>query len=185
MIGGPNGAGKTTWAYRRLASAIKIREFVNADEIARGISPLDPEASAFAAGRLMIDRLNELASTGDSFAFETTCSGRTHVRLLERCRAMGYRIIFIFLWLPSADAALARVARRVIAGGHHIPDEVVVRRHSTGLRDMRHLYLPLADLAFVYDNSDESGILIAERRENTTLLTHDHDRWSRIEEATR
>jgi predicted ABC-type ATPase len=98
---------------------------------------------------------------------------------------MGYRIIFIFLWLPSADAALARVARRVIAGGHHIPDEVVVRRYSTGLRDMRHLYLPLADLAFVYDNSDESGILIAERRENTTLLTHDHDRWSRIEEATR
>src|SRR6266849_2284083 len=100
MIGGPNGAGKTTWAYRRLAATFEIREFVNADEIARGINPLDPEASALAAGRLMIDRLDELVSAGNSFAFETTCSGRAHVRLLEKCRAVGYRITFVFLWLP-------------------------------------------------------------------------------------
>jgi predicted ABC-type ATPase len=185
MIGGPNGAGKTTWAYHQLPETLDIREFVNADEIARGISPLDPEASARAAGRLMIERLNELVSAGCSFAFETTCSGRGHVRLLERCRAAGYRIVLIFLWLPSSDIALARVARRVGQGGHRIPADVVVRRYSAGLRNMRHIYLPLADLILIHDNSDASGVLIAERRGGAPLVIHDSGRWKQIEEATR
>ena len=185
VIGGPNGAGKTTWAYRRLSSTLDIREFVNADEIARGISPLDPEAGALAAGRLMIERLNELVSAGQGFAFETTCSGRGHVRLLQRCRATGYRITLIFLWLPSANIALSRVARRVSRGGHRIPNEVIVRRYAAGLRNMRHIYLPLADEAYIYDNSDGSGVLIAERRENSPLIIHARDHWRQIEEATR
>jgi predicted ABC-type ATPase len=185
MIGGPNGAGKTTWAYRRLSPTLGIREFVNADEIARGISPLDPEASAIAAGRLMLDRLNELIDTGDSFAFETTCSGRGHARLLERCRTEGYRITLIFFWLPSADVALARVARRVGRGGHRIPDEVVMRRYSAGLRNMRDLYVPLADIALIYDNSDERGDLIASRQLNRPFEVHDKIRWALIEEAIR
>jgi predicted ABC-type ATPase len=183
MIGGPNGAGKTTWAYRRLSPTLGIREFVNADEIARGISPLDPEASAIGAGRLMLDRLNELIDAGDSFAFETTCSGRGHARLLERCRTEGYRITLIFLWLPSADVALARVARRVGRGGHRIPDEVVMRRYSAGLRNMRDLYVPLADIALIYDNSDERGDLIASRQLNRPFEVHDEIRWALIEEA--
>jgi predicted ABC-type ATPase len=185
MIGGPNGAGKTTWAYRRLSPTLGIREFVNADEIARGISPLDPEASAIGAGRLMLDRLNELIDAGDSFAFETTCSGRGHARLLERCRTEGYRITLIFLWLPSADVALARVARRVGRGGHRIPDEVVMRRYSAGLRNMRDLYVPLADIALIYDNSDERGDLIASRQLNRPFEVHDEIRWALIEEAIR
>jgi predicted ABC-type ATPase len=184
VIGGPNGAGKTTWAYRRLPSTLGLREFVNADEIARGISPLDPEASALAAGRLMIERLNELISAGHSFAFETTCSGRGHVRLLQICRATGYRITLIFLWLPSAKIALSRVARRVSQGGHRIPDDVIVRRYSAGLRNMRHIYLPLADEAYIYDNSDEDGVLIAQQRKNTRIIIHATDRWKQIEEAT-
>src|SRR5712692_8790503 len=98
---------------------------------------------------------------------------------------VGYRITFVFLWLPSADVALARVARRVSRGGHRIPDNVVVRRYSAGLRNMRQLYLPIADSAYIYDNSDESDILIAERQANAPLLIHDNDRWNRIEEATR
>ena len=117
VIGGPNGAGKTTWAYRRLHQTLELREFVNADEIAHGIPPLDPEAGAIAAARLMIQRLNELVAAGESFAFETTCSGRGHARLLERSRAAGYRIVLLFLWLPTVDLALARVARRVSQGG--------------------------------------------------------------------
>jgi predicted ABC-type ATPase len=185
MIGGPNGAGKTTWAYRRLSPTLGIREFVNADEIARGISPLDPEASAIGAGRLMLDRLNELIDAGDSFAFETTCSGRGHARLLERCRTEGYRITLIFLWLPSADVALARVARRVGRGGHRIPDEVVMRRYSAGLRNMRDLYVPLADIALIYDNSDERGDLIGSRQLNRPFEVHDEIRWALIEEAIR
>jgi len=185
MIGGPNGAGKTTWAYRRLSPTLEIREFVNADEIARGISPLDPEASAVAAGRLMLDRLSELVDGGNSFAFETTCSGRGHARLLERCRAVGYRITFIFLWLPSAEMALSRVARRVSQGGHRIPDEVVVRRYSAGLRNMRDLYVPLADMALIYDNTNERGDLIASRQLNGPFEVHDRIRWASIEEAIR
>jgi predicted ABC-type ATPase len=185
MIGGPNGAGKTTWAYRRLDPTLGIRDFVNADEIARGISPLDPEASAVAAGRVMLDRLDELVNAGHSFAFETTCSGRGHARLLERCRSNGYLITFIFLWLPSAEVALSRVARRISRGGHRIPDDVVVRRYRAGLRNMRNLYVPLADRALIYDNSDDSTVLIASRRLNEQLMIHDKDRWALIEEVLR
>ena len=184
VIGGPNGAGKTTWAIRRLPEILNIREFVNADEIARGLSPLDPEGSTIAAGRVMINRLNELVSAGHSFAFETTCSGRGHVRLLERCRAVDYRITLVFLWLPSAKRALARVAQRVSEGGHRIPSDVVVRRYASGLRNMRLSYLPLADSVFIYDNSDASDVLIAERREGAPLTVHDIFRWKQIEQAT-
>jgi predicted ABC-type ATPase len=112
MIGGPNGAGKTSWAYRQLPSTLSITEFVNADEIARGLSPLDPEHSALSAGRLMIARLNQLVNDGHDFAFETTCSGRGHIRLLQRCRNEDYLFTMIFLWLPSAQIAIERVARR-------------------------------------------------------------------------
>jgi predicted ABC-type ATPase len=183
MIGGPNGAGKTSWAYRQLPNTLFVTEFVNADEIARGLSPLDPERSALSAGRLMVARLNELVDEGQDFAFETTCSGRGHARLLRRCRNNDYLFTMIFLWLPSAQIAIERVARRVKQGGHRIPEAVIVRRYSTGLRNMRDIYLPLADEAFIYDNSDGSGLLIAERREATQLIIHDQDRWGRILEA--
>jgi predicted ABC-type ATPase len=184
MVGGPNGAGKTSWATRSL-SALGIREFVNADEIARGLSPLDPDAGAIAAGRVMIERLNVLVRSGESFAFETTCAGLRHVRLLKTCRSAGYRTTLIFLWLPSSDAAVARVARRVHEGGHRIPIEVIKRRYDSGLRTMRHKYLALADMAHIYDNSDGAGILIASRQMDGQLVIHDEVRWSQIEEATR
>jgi predicted ABC-type ATPase len=181
VIGGPNGAGKTTRAYRSLAPILEIREFVNADEIARGLSPFNPEAGAIPAGRVMLNRLNELVEAGGSFAFETTCSGLGHARFLRRCRSVGYRITLIFLWLPSADMAISRVARRVSRGGHRIPADVVARRYSAGIRNMRDIYLPLADAAFVHDNSDGDGILIAERRGTTPLVVHDAKRWMQIE----
>jgi len=131
----------------------------------------------------MITRLNELVDGQHSFAFETTCSGRGHAGLLQKCRASSYLVTLIFLWLPSAQIATERVARRVKQGGHGIPEDVIVRRYSTGLRNMRDIYLPLADEAFIYDNSDGSGALIAERRETTQLLVHDKERWKLILEA--
>jgi predicted ABC-type ATPase len=185
VVGGPNGAGKTSWAAKHLPTTLNIREFVNADEIARGLSPFDPDSSIVAAGRVMLDRLDMLAKVGDNFAFETTCASHRHPRFLKSCRALGYQFMLVFLWLPSAEVAVARVARRVRQGGHRIPDEVVVRRYSAGLRNMRHLYLPLADSAFIYDNSDGGGALIAERQGAAPLTIHDSNRWSRIEEATR
>src|SRR4051794_15348649 len=114
VIGGPNGAGKTTSAFELLPKALNIHEFVNADEIARGLSPLNPEATAtaLAAGRLMLERIRTLTEAGHSFAFETTCASRSHVRILRRCRGLGYRVTLLFLWLPSPGAAIARVSRR-------------------------------------------------------------------------
>jgi len=185
ILGGPNGAGKTTAAPAILPGLLGIREFVNADEIARGLSPFNPDGAALAAGRAMIDRIRLLMRAGESFAIETTCSGRGHVRLLQDCRALGYRTTLIFLWLPSPKAALARVARRVREGGHRIPDDVVVRRYWTGLRNMRHVYLPAVDDGLVYDSSDRGRVLIAERLAGAPLVVRDRSRWAKIEKATR
>ncbi len=185
VIGGPNGAGKTTAAGVLIPGHLGIREFVNADEIARGISPFNPEGSAIAAGKLMLQRIGELMRRGESFAIETTCAGRSHVRLLSECRDHGYRLTLIFLWLPSAEHALARVARRVREGGHRIPDDIVVRRYAAGLRNMRDLYLPLADVAAIYDNSDRAPKLVAERTRGNPLAIYDVTIWSLIERAVR
>jgi len=185
MIGGPNGAGKTTAAATLLPKMLGIREFVNADEIAGGLSPFNPEGRALAAGRLMIERMHELVARGESFAFESTCAGRAHVQTLLKCRDAAYRFILIFLWLPSAKEALRRVARRVAQGGHSIPDDVVIRRYAAGLKNLQQLYLPIADIAYIYDNTDQGGILIAERQPGQTLMVCDDRRWKRILEANR
>lgn len=183
IIGGPNGAGKTTAAQLVVPRGLEIREFVNADEIARGLSPFNTEHAAFAAGRLMLQRIRELVRNRESFAFETTCAGRTHVPILRTCKADGWRVTLVYLWLPTPKAALDRVARRVREGGHGIPDDVVVRRYWTGLINLRLLYLPLADVAVIYDNSDGQRTLIAERLSKGSLVVHDASRWAKIERA--
>jgi predicted ABC-type ATPase len=185
VLGGPNGAGKTTSAQRLLPQSLRILEFVNADEIARGLSPFNPEASAIEAGRLMLKRMHEFVRSSQSFAFETTCAGRGHTRMLRMCRAAGYRVTLLFLWLPSPEVAVARVARRVREGGHNIPPDVIERRYWAGIRNMRNLYLPLAHVALIVDNSDEGGGLIAEREPGGSLVIHDTAHWALIEEASR
>jgi predicted ABC-type ATPase len=181
VIGGPNGAGKTTAAPALLA-AHSIREFVNADQIARGISPLNPEGSEIAAGRILVERLHAFARAGQSFAFETTCAGRGHARLMRACRDAGYRVTLIFLWLPSLKHALDRVARRVRSGGHSVPENIVRRRYRVGLRNLRTLYLPLADIGLIYDNSARTRVLIAETAPGVEFV-HDELRWAKIRKA--
>jgi len=136
IIGGPNGAGKTSSAPAILQRRLDIHQFVNADEIARGLSPFDPESAAVAAGRLMLQRIQALLQSGESFAFETTCAGRSHARwlLMQVARLAGD---IAFLWLPTPEAALDRVARRVRDGGHSIPRDVVIRRWKAGAANMR------------------------------------------------
>ena len=185
VVGGPNGAGKTTAANQLFPTTLRLHEFVNADEIARGLSPFDPDASAVAAGRLMIKRIDSLIAAGHSFAFETTCAGRRQINLLAACRDAGYRITLLFLWLPSAAAAIARVENRVAHGGHRIPADVVRRRYASGLRNMRHGFLPLADVARIYDNSGNSPILVAEKHPGAGFQVQDTARWELIERATR
>ncbi len=184
ILGGPNGAGKTTAAKVLLPSKLHLNAFLNADEIARDIAPDDVESAAFEAGRQLIEKMRGLIRDGLSFAFETTCAGKANVRILRDCKRDGWRISLIYLWVPSPDYAIARVARRVSEGGHHIPEEVIRRRYQSGLSNMRHLYLPLADDASIYDNRDGALRLIARSAPGSPLRVFDKEIWARIEEET-
>ena len=145
MIAGPNGAGKTTAALKILPNFLSIHEFVNADEIARGLNPLNPDGQAVAAGRLMLGRMDGLISSGKSFAFETTGASHVFAEKLKRAKEAGYRVGLIYLWLPSAELSKIRVRLRVEQGGHDIPTETIERRYGRGLKNLINVYLPLAD----------------------------------------
>ena len=132
----------------------------------------------------MIERMRDLVRDGTSFAFETTCAGKSYVRLLNECRAAGWRISLIYLWIPSPEYAIARVARRVSEGGHSIPEDVIRRRYRVGLWNMLHFYLPLADDATIYDNRDSALRLIARRSPGLPLHVPDEEIWAGIGELT-
>jgi predicted ABC-type ATPase len=183
VIGGPNGAGKTTMANELLPNKLGLLEFVNADSIALGLSPFDPDGAAASAGRIMLGRMNELARSARSFALETTCAGRGHARFLRQCQNDGWRFTLIFLWLNDPDRAIRRVAQRVAEGGHNIPQDVIVRRYWAGLRNLIGLYLPLADTAQIYDNSDGMGIPIANKTREAGLVIDDRLRWAHLNGA--
>jgi predicted ABC-type ATPase len=157
VIAGPNGAGKSTAAPFLLKQALGILEFVNADQIATGLSAYSPETVSFEAGRIMLKRLHELAEANVSFAFESTLSSRTFALFLSRCKARGYKVQIFYVALPSAELAVNRVALRVKLGGHNIPQADIERRFQRSLHNLYTLYLPLADRWKVLDNA--SGIL--------------------------
>ena len=154
IIAGPNGAGKTTFAMEYLPNEANCPIFVNADLIAAGLSPFRPARVAFRAGRLMLREIHHLAQSGDSFAFETTLSGRGYVRWIPQWQAGGYRVKLLFLRLPTSEAAIQRVAQRVAEGGHDVPEPVIRRRFDAGWRNFNQTYRHLVDDSFVYDNSD-------------------------------
>jgi predicted ABC-type ATPase len=180
IVAGPNGAGKSTVAPALLHGALAVDEFVNADVIASGLSAFDPESAAIAAGRVMLARLHELAEQRESFAFETTLASRTFAPWLRNLRATGYQIHLLFLWLPSAEFALDRVADRVRAGGHNVPAETVRRRYQAGLRNLFSLYEPLASAWRLYDSSGLKPALIAERLEARGLRVYDEAVWTLV-----
>ncbi len=161
MIAGPNGAGKTTAAYHLLPDVFKTVEFVNADEIAKGLSPLNPEGVALQAGRIMLERLAYLIGKRESVAFETTLSGLAYLKFLKEARLAGYSIIFFYVWLHSFELAINRVASRVSKGGHHIPADVVERRYAKGIKNFNK-YALLADDWYIYNNSGTSYELVAQ-----------------------
>ncbi len=153
VLAGPNGAGKSTSAAKLLRGVLKVEEFVNADTIAQGLSAFAQDRVAFQAGRIMLVRLKELASARASFAFETTLASRSYAPWITELRAAGYKVHLVFLWLPSADEAVARVAERVRAGGHHVPEPTIRRRYDAGLKNLLTIYMSLADTWQVVDNS--------------------------------
>ena len=160
VIAGPNGSGKTTFAKEYLPRETDVVHFVNADLIAGGLSPLRPELAARQAGRLVLRELTRLANTRKSFAFESTLSGRTYLRLLRKWKLSGYRIEIVFLSLPSVHLALQRIASRVRQGGHNVPRSDVIRRFDRSSRNFHTLYRPLADGWAIYDNSGSSPQLL-------------------------
>jgi predicted ABC-type ATPase len=153
IIAGPNGAGKTTFAREYLPMEAGCPNFINVDLIAAGLSPFDPDKALLQAGRLVLQEIRRRVRMGESFAFETTLSGRRYTRLIPLWRKAGYHVKLIFLSLPTADLAIARVLSRVAQGGHNVPEEVVRRRFNVGLRNFQEVYHELASSWVLYDNS--------------------------------
>jgi len=180
VIAGPNGAGKTTFAAEFLPDFVDCRQFLNADLIAAGLSPFAPETQNVKAGRLLLERIGELAATGEDFGFETTLSGRTYARLLTGLKRDGYRVALFFLWLPSADLAVLRVANRVRQGGHAVPEADVRRRFASGLRNLFRLYRKGCDCWWLYDASRLPPALIA-WEEVGSLTVVDADLFDQIQ----
>lgn len=162
IIAGPNGAGKTTFATEFLPNEGDCPTFVNADMIAAGLNPFQPERSAVAAGRIMLRMIDEYVQRGESFAFETTLSGRGYARLILNWQAQGYSVRLYFLRLPSADLSVARVRNRVIEGGHNIPEDVIRRRFDAGWRNFRQIYRDMVDEWALYDASGSFPRVIEE-----------------------
>lgn len=153
IIGGCNGAGKTTASYTVLPDILDCREFVNADEIARGLSPFNPADVAIEAGRLMLKRIEELLAREESFSIETTLATRSYVNLVRRAHNKGYRVTLLFFWLNSPELAIQRVAERVSKGGHDIPEDIIRRRYVSGIQNLFNLYAAEVDAWSIYDNS--------------------------------
>ena len=166
IIAGPNGAGKTTFARSFLPQEAQCPRFINADLIAAGLSPFAPETAAIKAGRLMLEEVAACVGRGESFAFETTLSGLGYLRHIDQWHAQGYRVDLCFLALPSAEAAVARVAERVSQGGHDIPEPVIRRRFVTGRRNFDQHYKTKVDTWALYDNAGTTPVLL-EWGENT------------------
>jgi len=170
VIAGPNGAGKTTFASEFLPDFVDCRQFLNADLIAAGLSPFAPESQNVRAGRLLLERIKELGEAKQDFGFETTLSGRSYVRMLKDMQVRGYRVVLFFLWLPSADMAVSRVANRVRQGGHHVPEVDVRRRYVSGQWNLFQLYRPLVNAWWLYDASRLPPSLIASEEDNTITV---------------
>ena len=160
IIAGPNGAGKTTFARSFLPQEAQCQRFINADLIAAGLSPFAPEVAALKAGRIMLAEIDDCVRKGESFAFETTLAGRAYLGRIQQWRAAGYHVSLFFLRLPDADVAIARVAERVLQGGHHIPDDVIRRRFVAGLRNLENAYKSAVDTWAEFDNVGEEPMLL-------------------------
>lgn len=164
IIAGCNGAGKTTASFTILPEILDCKEFVNADEIAKGLSPFQPEKVSFEAGRIMLNRIDELLKLNENFAFETTLSTKSYKNKIKEAREKGYRITLLFFWLQNNELAKERVRIRVFEGGHNIEPEVIERRYIRGIINLFDIYLPIVDGALIFDNSEGKHELLAEKQ---------------------
>lgn len=181
VIGGCNGAGKTTASLAVLPTLLDCQEFVNADAIAAGLSPLNPDSVARIAGRMMLERMQNLRQLGVDFAFETTLAARSFAPFLRDCQQRGYTVTLLYFWLQSPELAIQRVALRVASGGHSIPEETIRRRYDRGRRNLVELYLPLADRWAIFDNSTQPSQPVAESVDKQSSIVYDSEKWAFIQ----
>lgn len=169
VISGCNGAGKTTASYTVLPEMLDCEEFINADEIARGLSPFNPDKAAIEAGRIMLKKIGDLIKSKSDFAFETTLATKSYINTIRKAKKEGYEITLVFFWLDSVDLAIERVETRVKEGGHNIPKDVIKRRYFAGLKNLFTLYIPISDYWLLFNTSIPTYELIAEGYEDKEL----------------
>ena len=185
IIGGCNGAGKTTASYTVLPDILQCREFVNADEIAHGLSPFNPGDVAIEAGKLMLHRIKELLGREETFAIETTLSAKSYINLVHQAQEKDYVVTLIFFWLRTPELALQRVAERVRSGGHNIPIATTRRRYVAGIYNFFNLYAPQVDAWFVYDNSNTPRIEVAHGGKDVPTTVLNEELLSKMEDYVR
>jgi len=169
IIAGCNGAGKTTASYTVLPEMLDCQEYINADEIAKGLSPFNPDKAAIEAGRIMLKKINFFLSNQIDFSFETTLATRSYTNIIKQAKQLGYEITLLYFWLDSVDLAKERVLTRVTEGGHGIPQDVITRRYYSGLINLFDLYIPICNYWMIFNNSNPTIELIAEGNFNLNL----------------
>ena len=182
VIAGPNGAGKTTFALRYLPEITGCSNFINADLIADGLSPLDPARVQLKAGKILFGEIRSNVEKGEDFAFETTLSGRSYARLLKELRSKGWKIILFYLWIPSARFSSARVQQRVEAGGHDIPADAIARRYTRTVSNLLNVFIPLCDEVMCYNNAKTEPIPVFAEKDGERAVI-DGDRYKLILES--
>ena len=185
IIAGCNGAGKTTASYTILPEILECKEFVNADEIARGLSPFNPNSTSIEAGKLMLKRIRELLWRKESFAIETTLATRSYINLVRQAQSMGYMVTLLFFWLRTPELALQRVAERVRNGGHDIPVSTTRRRYVSGISNLFNLYSPEVDYWMLYDNSATPRIAVARGGKQLASTIYDEELYNKIKSYVR
>lgn len=180
IISGCNGAGKTTASYTMLPEMLECKEFINADEIAKGLSPFQPEKAAIEAGRIMIRRMEEMLRLQQDFAIETTLATKSYVSFIKKAQKVGYFVTLLYFWLSSPELAIKRVEDRVKAGGHDVPKDVIRRRYRAGAQNLFSLYTPIADYWLVVNNSENPFRLVAEGKKSEIIEKHDEEILNKI-----
>lgn len=180
IISGCNGAGKTTASYTILPEMLSCNEFVNADEIAKGLSPFTPERVAVTAGRIMIERVRDLMESGKDFAIETTLAARTHLNVIKEAHNRGYTVTLLYFWLNMPSLAIERVRLRVASGGHDVSEEKIRRRYDWGIKNLFSLYIPVCEYWIIIDNSNNPIEIICEGGKDITTKIHNKTSFNQL-----
>ena len=183
IIAGCNGAGKTTASFTILPEILGCKEFINADEIAKGLSPFQPESVAMQAGRIMLARMDELLQKGETFAFETTLATKSYKQKIEWAQANDYEVTLLFFWLDSPNIAKKRVAQRVAEGGHNIPLETIERRYYNGIANLFTIYIDMVDICYIFDNSEGERTPIAKKYKGGKEIIYNADLYNQMKNS--